>query len=99
MGPEAKSNISSMNMSRMNFLSSVATATFVSTGLLLQEEAVFAEETTTSDDIIKLASGVSYKVTTNGDGPRPETGELAAIRFKAKVLENGNTIDDIFNTP
>jgi FKBP-type peptidyl-prolyl cis-trans isomerase len=44
-----------------------------------------------------LPSGVTYEVVKSGDGPKPEIGELVAIRFAAY---NGNTkIDDIFDTP
>ena len=49
----------------------------------------FADET--------LPNGVTYKVIKTGDGPKPEIGELIAIRFKAFC---GDTkIDDIFDTP
>jgi len=48
-------------------------------------------------DDIKLPSGVSYVVSTAGDGPKPEIGELAAIRFKASY--GTMVIDDIFGTP
>jgi len=44
-----------------------------------------------------LANGVSYTVIKSGDGPKPEKGELVAIRFAAY---NGDIkIDDIFDTP
>lgn len=44
-----------------------------------------------------LPNGVTYEVKKKGDGPQPEIGELAAIRFAAY---NGETkIDDIFDTP
>ena len=44
-----------------------------------------------------LANGVSYTVLKSGDGPKPEKGELVAIRFAAY---NGEIkIDDIFDTP
>ena len=45
----------------------------------------------------KLPNGVSVSVKKSGKGPKPEIGELVAIRFAAYA---GNTkIDDIFDTP
>lgn len=44
-----------------------------------------------------LPSGVTYEVIKNGDGPKPEIGELIAIRFAAYC--GTNKIDDIFDTP
>ena len=45
----------------------------------------------------KLPSGVTYSVVKAGDGPKPEIGELIAIRFAAYCGDN--KIDDIFDTP
>jgi FKBP-type peptidyl-prolyl cis-trans isomerase len=59
------------------------------TASLLPTAAAFADET--------LPSGVSYTVKKKGDGPKPEVGELVAIRFAAYA---GDTkIDDVFETP
>ncbi len=44
-----------------------------------------------------LPNGVTYEVKKKGDGPQPEIGELAAIRFAA--YNGANKIDDIFETP
>lgn len=44
-----------------------------------------------------LPSGVTYQVVKAGDGPKPEIGELIAIRFAA--FAGDNKIDDIFDTP
>lgn len=44
-----------------------------------------------------LPSGVTYEVIKSGDGPKPEVGELVAIRFAA--FAGSNKIDDIFDTP
>jgi len=49
------------------------------------------------DDVTTLPNGVSYKVVKSGDGPKPDIGELAAIRFAAYA--NDFKIDDIFETP
>mmetsp|Transcript_52602 Transcript_52602/g.111718 ORF Transcript_52602/g.111718 Transcript_52602/m.111718 type:complete len:193 (-) Transcript_52602:223-801(-) len=49
----------------------------------------FADET--------LPSGVSIKVTTEGKGPKPDRGELAAIRFAS--FSGETKIDDVFGTP
>ena len=46
-----------------------------------------------ADEAVKLPSGVTYTITNAGDGPKPEVGELAAIRFKATCIDNGNKID------
>ena len=44
-----------------------------------------------------LPNGITYEVKKAGTGPKPEIGELAAIRFAAF---NGDIkIDDIFDTP
>lgn len=42
-------------------------------------------------------AGVKYEVIKKGDGPKPEVGELVAIRFVA--FAGSNKIDDIFETP
>ena len=63
----------------------IAGAVAVSAGALPS----FADET--------LPNGVTYKVIKSGDGPKPEVGELVAIRFKAFAGEQ--KIDDIFDTP
>jgi FKBP-type peptidyl-prolyl cis-trans isomerase len=46
-----------------------------------------------------LSSGVTYKVIKSGpaDGPKPEVGELVAIRFKA--FAGDLKIDDLFDSP
>mmetsp|Transcript_10498 Transcript_10498/g.14743 ORF Transcript_10498/g.14743 Transcript_10498/m.14743 type:complete len:194 (+) Transcript_10498:109-690(+) len=49
-------------------------------------------------ETVKTASGVTYTIDKSGDGPKPEIGELAAIRFRASVTDNGMKIDDIFDT-
>lgn len=44
-----------------------------------------------------LPSGVTYEVVKKGDGPKPEIGELVAIRFAAYFGDR--KIDDIFDSP
>jgi FKBP-type peptidyl-prolyl cis-trans isomerase len=44
-----------------------------------------------------LPNGVTYTVTRTGDGPKPDVGELVAIRFSAYAGDL--KIDDIFDTP
>jgi hypothetical protein len=44
-----------------------------------------------------LPNGVTYEVVQVGKGPKPEMGELAAIRFAAYYGDR--KIDDIFDTP
>lgn len=48
-------------------------------------------------EVVTLSSGVSYEILKSGDGPKPDRGELAAIRFAAYAGKN--KIDDIFDTP
>jgi hypothetical protein len=43
-----------------------------------------------------LPSGVTYEVIKSGDGPKPDLGELVAIRFAAYCGDR--KIDDIFGT-
>mmetsp|Transcript_22608 Transcript_22608/g.47645 ORF Transcript_22608/g.47645 Transcript_22608/m.47645 type:complete len:191 (-) Transcript_22608:278-850(-) len=78
----------SAQKSRTEFLRDIAavgiTAATAGVGL-----PAFADET--------LPSGVVIKVTTEGKGPAPEIGELAAIRFSSFAGEN--KIDDVFGTP
>jgi len=52
-----------------------------------------------ADEQVVLPSGVSYVVTKAGDGPTPTIGELAAIRFKATVVQSGIILDDCYDTP
>jgi hypothetical protein len=73
-------------MSRKVFVNSlIAGAIVTSTGAVPS----FADET--------LPNGVTYKVIKEGSGPKPEVGELVAIRFRAFCGEQ--KIDDIFDTP
>ena len=87
--PVAKSSTTALGMkptTRQAFVNSlIARAIVTSTGALPS----FADET--------LPNGVSYKVIKDGTGPKPEIGELIAIRFKAFCGEQ--KIDDIFDTP
>jgi FKBP-type peptidyl-prolyl cis-trans isomerase len=75
------------SVSRQNFVKTATIAT--SSWLVSSALPALAEE--------KLPSGVTYSVVKSGDGPKPEVGELAAIRFAAYSGEI--KIDDIFDTP
>jgi FKBP-type peptidyl-prolyl cis-trans isomerase len=83
---------STASSSREDFLKSMATIAVASaTNVLLPTTAAFAAEETT------LPNGVTITIKKKGDGPKPENGELVAIRFAAYA---GDTkIDDIFETP
>mmetsp|Transcript_34290 Transcript_34290/g.100865 ORF Transcript_34290/g.100865 Transcript_34290/m.100865 type:complete len:196 (+) Transcript_34290:57-644(+) len=83
-----------INMAGMSRLDFVKAGAFAAAGAVLTGQATpaFAEDVT-------LPSGVKYEVVKAGNGPVPTVGELAGIRFKAFVKENGNKIDDIFDTP
>ena len=75
------------NVSRQDFMKTAGVA--VSSWLLSPSLPAIADD--------KLPNGVSVSVKKSGKGPKPEIGELVAIRFAAYA---GNTkIDDIFETP
>lgn len=79
-------NMQSETVSRKVFVNSLlAGAIATSAGALPS----FADET--------LPNGVTYKVIKEGNGPKPEVGELVAIRFKAFCGDL--KIDDVFDTP
>mmetsp|Transcript_12525 Transcript_12525/g.24976 ORF Transcript_12525/g.24976 Transcript_12525/m.24976 type:complete len:198 (+) Transcript_12525:144-737(+) len=50
-------------------------------------------------DAVKSPSGVLVEKLKIGDGPKPVIGELAAVRFRASVVETGNKLDDLFDNP
>jgi len=83
--------------SRQDFLRNSVTATISTAGLAFgllggaQQQLAWAGET------VDLPNGVSYEVLKKGSGPKPEKGELVAIRFSAYAGDN--KIDDIFDTP
>jgi len=84
----------SAEFSRDRFLREItgtaAALTLTSTSVL----PAFAEE-----EKVVLPSGVTYVITKAGNGPSPKVGELAAVRFKATVVQTGDVLDDCFNTP
>jgi hypothetical protein len=83
-------------LSRENFLQhTFGAAGIVSIGSFLNPLVSYAED----GQQVTLPSGTSYVVVKSGDGPQPKIGELAGIRFRAEVLQTGNKIDDIFDTP
>jgi len=63
-------------------------------GLAWTAPAAAAEPTTTV-----TPGGVTVQIIKQGDGPKPDIGELVAIRFAAYVSSRGNKIDDIFESP
>jgi len=77
-------------LSRSNFLQTIA-GTVVATAI----SPLIAN----ADGSVKLPSGTVYDVIKSGEGPKPTVGELAAIRFRAEVVQTGNKIDDIFDMP
>ena len=68
----------------------ISAATTASTALMYPFLALATDENT-------LPNGVTYTIEKEGDGPQPNIGDLAAIRFKATCGQN--VIDDIFETP
>ncbi len=83
--PTAAAEVSRKSMLQTLVQGGVATAA----ATFLVEQPAFAAE--------KLPSGVTYEIVKEGQGIKPEVGELIAIRFAAFV-EN-RKIDDIFDTP
>ncbi|GKY97082.1 hypothetical protein MPSEU_000666700 [Mayamaea pseudoterrestris] len=71
-------------------MASATSAVLLATSPLPAMAAASATETT-------LPNGVSYTVKQTGTGPKPEIGELVAIRFAAYNADI--KIDDIFDTP
>lgn len=84
-----------MNMAGMSRLDFVKAGALATAGAVLTGQAMPA----LAEDAVTLPSGVQYEVVKAGTGPKPSVGELAGIRFKAVVVETGNKIDDIFETP
>lgn len=85
-------SLSATQQSRSDFIGSVASAvvgTSAASFLVSAPQVASADET--------LPSGVSIKVVKSGNGPKPDKGELAAIRFASYFGEQ--KIDDIFGTP
>jgi FKBP-type peptidyl-prolyl cis-trans isomerase len=68
-------------------------ATVVAT-ILVDQSSPFPAFAATTET---LPTGVTYEVVKSGDGPKPEIGELVAIRFAAYFGDR--KIDDIFETP
>jgi FKBP-type peptidyl-prolyl cis-trans isomerase len=91
--------ITTTTSSRAEFLQSVGTAA-ATAAILIGHSTVSNAVTTTTDATTKevtLPNGVRYIVLKQGTGPKPERGELVAIRFAAY---NGDIqIDNIFDTP
>jgi len=83
------------DVSRHEFFGQLAAGLSVSATALITSfpKNALAEET------VNLPSGVTYTITTSGDGPKPNVGELAGIRFKAVCVPTGNIVDDIFDKP
>jgi len=80
-----------------------ATALHVSTRKDFLQAAVFSAVSgmailpANAGETVTTSSGVSYEILKSGNGPKPDRGELAAIRFAAYAGKN--KIDDIFDTP
>lgn len=84
---------SSSSSTRSEFLQTVLATTGATTaGWILTGHPSMA-----SAAVETLENGVTYEVIKKGNGPKPEVGELIAIRFAAY---NGPIkIDDVFDTP
>ena len=89
--PQTRASTSlSAQITRSQVLNDVATAFGV-----VAASTVFNPLAASADEV--TPSGVSIKVIKSGNGPAPEIGELAAIRFASYFGEQ--KIDNIFDTP
>lgn len=80
--------------SRSQFLQHVAWTGFASTTALIMPTY---DSIATAAESVTLPNGLTYIVIKSGNGPKPDVGELVAIRFAAY---NGDIkIDDVFETP
>jgi FKBP-type peptidyl-prolyl cis-trans isomerase len=70
--------------------------TLVQSGAAAAATVAFFPQTGFAATVEKLPSGVTYEVVKAGSGPKPEIGELVAIRFAA--FYGDRKIDDIFGT-
>ena len=79
--------------------SPVSRQDFVKTLLVASSAAAvgLSPLTASAEDTKTLDNGVKVVVNQAGDGPQPDIGELAAIRFRA--FFGSTKIDDIFDTP
>jgi FKBP-type peptidyl-prolyl cis-trans isomerase len=98
VGTTCTTNITTTTTSRAEFLQSVGTAAATAAILIGHPTVSNAVSTTTTTDTttkeVTLPNGVRYIVLKQGTGPKPERGELVAIRFAAY---NGDIqIDDIY---
>jgi hypothetical protein len=69
----------------------------VLSGIALAALSVAVSATARAEDEVTAASGLKYKVSKKGDGPKIVSGDLVAIRFKGSY--NDVAFDDIFETP
>ena len=103
----SSSSTTTMMISRQDFLTSIMTGTtaaaiVASTNTLPawaddDDNNDMDSTASSSATVTTMDNGVKYTVTKAGDGPKPDIGELAAIRFRAFC--GTNKIDDIFDTP
>lgn len=99
----APSTSTSLDASRKDVLQTAflgaAGATAATFGGLGFNQPAFAADTATTaavGDVINRDSGVTYKIEKVGDGPVPDVGELAAVRFRA--FAGTMKIDDLFDS-
>ena len=89
----------SSTSTRADFLQSVWTssATAAAAAVVVGMGTPSRVNAAVSSETVTLPNGVIYTVVKQGSGPKPEKGELVAIRFSAY---NGDVqIDNIFDTP
>eukprot|EP00541_Cyclophora_tenuis_P008929 CAMPEP_0116550274 /NCGR_PEP_ID=MMETSP0397-20121206/5339_1 /TAXON_ID=216820 /ORGANISM="Cyclophora tenuis, Strain ECT3854" /LENGTH=216 /DNA_ID=CAMNT_0004075093 /DNA_START=9 /DNA_END=659 /DNA_ORIENTATION=+ len=102
----SSSSLNAVDVSRQQFLTSLVTGSAAATAALVgasmpaladDDEVAAVAPAAPSGTEVSLENGVKYVVNKSGDGPKPDIGELAAIRFRAFC--GSNKIDDIFDTP
>lgn len=53
----------------------------------LEEGSKYLEEYAKREDIVKLDSGLMYRVIQKGDGPKPEADDLVSINYTGKLVD------------
>lgn len=88
---------SSNTVSRFDFMKQAASA--ATAAVITSTAASSFPAIASAEETVTLPSGVTYVIKTKGDGPKPEIGQLAGIRFRAVCTPTGNVVDDILSTP
>jgi FKBP-type peptidyl-prolyl cis-trans isomerase len=89
--------IAAATTTRADFLQSVWTSSAAAAAAAVVVLGNPSRSNAAASETVTLPNGVVYTILKQGTGPKPERGELVAIRFAAY---NGDIqIDNIFDTP